>query len=149
MKYLVIASMLISSATVDAAPVHKKVAKASEASACKSLASDYDNASKNLAMLEAQGLTDDSAPRATMRETQSNNILNQARITMDLMKNNGCKSPTAAPSANIYLMDAIKCSTAVMKQSSEAAILIAEGKSVSDFDRPPECDRSKWAADTK
>src|SRR5687767_22819 len=103
MRYLVVASLLITSTTSYAAPTAKSAKKDSEPEVCTSLSSDYENASKKLAMLKAEGALDNSAVRATMREGQSGNILNEARMTMDLMKNNGCKGPTAAPSASRYL----------------------------------------------
>jgi hypothetical protein len=146
MRYLLIASILLNATSVNAAPAKKRQAHAAEPAACKSLGDDYENASKKLAMLKADGLLDNSAPRATMRETESNNILSQARITMDLMRNNGCKGPTAAPSADFYLLDALKCSTAISKQSTEATLAIMRGGTVSDLPSPPECDQTKWVS---
>jgi hypothetical protein len=146
MRYLLVASLLVSSSSVSAAPAHKSARKAATPAICASLASDYDAASKKLAMLKVEGIIDDSAPRATMRETESTNIIDQARITMDIMKNNGCKSPTAAPSADRYITAAFACETAATKQSTAALQAAMQGNAAPDSPSPAECDQSKWVA---
>src|SRR5207248_2717613 len=141
---LLISALLLTSISAGAAPSHKapqrKVAARREPAICTSLANDYEGASKSLAMLQADGLIDNSAPRATMRETQSANILEKARITMDLMKNNGCKGPTSAPSGDRYLSNALECKTAVLKQETAMMRDMANGGTASDPTPVPECD---------
>lgn len=99
-----------------AAPIAK-----AESSACTKLASDYDIASKQLAMNHAEGVGDNSAPRATMREARNNNILEKARITVELMRGNSCKMPTEAPDMGRYLSPALKCSTDMIGASTTPA----------------------------
>ena len=146
MRCLVVASLLITSTPLNAAPAHKPVKKATEPAICASLASDYEGASKKLAMLKVEGIFDDSAPRATMRETQSTNIIDQARITMDLMKNNGCKGPTAAPSADRYLTAALDCMKERTSRLADAAWARVDGKPAAAASEPPtQCDQTKWS----
>ena len=78
-------------------------------SVCFKLSDDYEFASKQLAMSYAEGIGDDSAPRATMREARNSNVLERARITLDLMRANNCKLPTEAPSLKRYLSSAMSC----------------------------------------
>ena len=146
MRYLVVASVLITSTSVNAAPVRKPAKKISEPAVCSSLAADYESASKKLALLKVQSAVDDSAIRATMRETQSTNIIDQARMTMDLLKNNGCKGPTAAPSADRYMSAALDCVTAQTKRETDAAWAQVDGKPAPDDSQPlAQCDQAKWA----
>lgn len=111
---------------------------------CAKLTADYEDASKSLAMYRAEGLIDNSAIRATMRETQASSTLEQARITMDLLKNHGCKSPTFAPSASRYITAAIACLTAKVDRSADESWARFDGKAPSAPTPLPACDRSTW-----
>lgn len=146
MRFLLVASLLFSTSPLNAAPTAKSVRKPVEAAICASLTRDYENGSKKLAMLKVEGVLDNSAMRATMRESQSNNILAQSRITMDLLKNNGCKGPTAAPSADHYLVAAMSCINARLGQDNDAAWARLDGKTAKTPKPLVECDQSNWTA---
>jgi hypothetical protein len=148
MRVLVVASLLITSTPLSAAPARKPAKKAAEPAICASLASDYEGASKKLAMLKVEGIFDNSAPRATMRETQSTNIMEQARFTMDLMKNNGCKGPTAAPSADRYMSAALDCMKERATRTADAAWAKLDGKPAAISSEPPtQCEQTSWKSD--
>lgn len=93
-------------------------ALAQQPSACAKLSADYENASKALALLFAEGAADNSAIRATMREAREANLRNEARDNLDLMKAHNCALPLSAPSARPYLIQAMDCQTARMQQNS-------------------------------
>ena len=116
-----------------ARPASRPAASASPSAACAKLAADYDRASKDLAMNAAEDIGDDSAPRATMREAENNNTLAQARLTMDLMKNNSCTMPTAAPDASRYFSSALSCHSDMLRARYQGS-----------HDQPASCDRAKW-----
>lgn len=138
-KIWLIAPLAVLAITPAAAEKTKQHATTSTSSACKSLGDDYDAASKQLAANLAEGIGDDSAIRATMRESQNQTTLDRARMTMDLMKGNGCKMPTSAPSANRYLTPALACQTDELKQSTARMT----GAST-DTSLPDSCDQTKW-----
>lgn len=93
-------------------------AGAQQPSACVKLSADYENASKTLALLHAEGAADNSAIRATMRESREANVRNEARDNLDLMKAHKCALPLSAPNARPYLIQAMDCETARMWQNS-------------------------------
>jgi hypothetical protein len=109
-------------------------APASPSAICLKLSAGYENASKSLAGNVAKGIGDNSAPRATMREAENNNILAQARLTIDLLKENGCQMPTAAPSATRYFSAALKC------KNDQLDMALGRGP----IHIPDSCDSSKW-----
>lgn len=80
-----------------------------ESEACAKLRNDYEDASKKLALNDARNRHDNSAIRATMRETENSNIISQSRMVFDIMKSNGCKLPDHIPSASFYLVAASFC----------------------------------------
>lgn len=102
---------------------------------CVNLAADYVGASKSLSYNMAVGLVDNSAPRATLRETQNSNILAQARLTLDLMMANSCRLPTSAPSPK-YLTSALQCRHDEIKAEVERSTIT-----------PASCDRTQWKPD--
>lgn len=116
---------------------------AEEPAVCKSLMTDYDAVSKKLAMLEADGTGDDSAPRASMREAQASNAINQARITFDVMKANGCTMPNAAPSASRYSIAALACEAGRQKIRTQERLDNLQDKYVY-YPEPKECDTDTW-----
>lgn len=148
MKTSKISPVLIGSAflsfgmVADAAPPKSSA----EPDICVSLMNDYEMASKKLAYNEALGSRDDSAPRATMRESENNNILNEARFTMDLMRSNGCKGPTYAPNWRRYAFASLSCSTALQGQRTDRALDRLRGTFTAQS-KPPECDLSAWTPD--
>jgi hypothetical protein len=110
--------------------VSLRSATPTESPACAKLGADYENASKELAMTYAEGVGDNSAPRATMREARNGNVLEKARLTVELMRGNSCRIPTEPPSLARYLSPALACQT---------ALLGAQGGNL-----PPACDMSTW-----
>jgi len=82
---------------------------------CASLARDYDQIDKALAMTEAEGIGDNSAPRATNRELESSNFLTRASIMVTLMEAHHCALPDHAPSITRYFSPALTCSTDRLK----------------------------------
>lgn len=97
---------------------------------CTRLISVYDGASKDLAANNAASIGDNSAPRATLRAMEDANTLTEARIALDLMRDNRCSLPKTTPSYIWYLSAALTCSTDRLKAGA--------GKS------PTSCDRSTW-----
>ncbi|WP_439567744.1 hypothetical protein [Sphingopyxis sp.] len=100
---------------------------------CGKLSGDYENASKRLAMIFAEGVNDNSAVRATMRESQESNIRTDARETLELMKLHKCKLPTSTPNAGPYVTQAMRCRLDRLKQELNPTGTI-----------PESCDSSKW-----
>jgi hypothetical protein len=118
---------------------HKPVSKETSAT-CTKLSDDYEDVSKALAANAADDALDNSAIRSTMRQTQNSTAMEQARMTLELMRSNNCKIPTAAPTAKRYLVAALTCKNAQATRRSD----VAWGKS-SDTSSPiPECYRSTW-----
>jgi hypothetical protein len=127
--------MMIFAAILTASPVSAQVkpAAASAGGVCAALARDYDAASKDLAVNEAEGIGDNSAPRATLRAMEDANTLSFANITLALMRDNHCPMPKSAPAAVFYLSPALTCATDRLKGTAS----------------PPSCDRSTWQSIAK
>lgn len=98
--------------------------------ACARLSTDYVGFSKDLAANNAEAIGDNSAPRATLRAMEDSNTLARAKMTLDLMRDNRCTLPKAAPDDITYLLPALTCATDRLK---------ARGT-----ETPPSCDRSSW-----
>lgn len=107
-----------------------------EPAACKALHEDYEEASKRMAMNRASGLGDNSAVRATTREAENTSILAEAQVTLDLLKGNGCRLPTSAPSSSRYYFRALQC-------HNDLLTVRLSGK----YSFPPSCERAKWTPD--
>jgi hypothetical protein len=97
---------------------------------CAALMTTYDGASKDMAGNFADSVGDNSAPRATLRAMEDSNSLAQARIALDLMRDNHCPLPKRAPAAAWYMSAALTCENDRLKASGTES--------------PPSCDRSKW-----
>ena len=123
------------SAALAAAPQPRQKA---EPQVCSTLHVDYEEASKRMAMNEADGIGDNSAVRATKRQTENSTILAEAEVTLDLLKANGCTLPKSAPSGKRYYLSALQC------QNDILAVKLS-----GTYSFPPSCDRSKWKPDTK
>lgn len=126
----------------------RAAAAKAEPAICAKLMSDYEDASKKLAYSQSEDAIDDSAPRTTMREVQNSNVMNQARMTMDLMKSAGCTMPTFVPSASRYGLASLHCATALQGIRTKHAVDRVEGKYVS-YPEPVECDTATWKPDTR
>lgn len=101
---------------------------------CVGLNRDLQHLSRSLAMNFAEGIGDDSAARATMREAQYNTLLSRVRLTMDLMRDNRCKLPAAVPTGREYVSSAIACRTDTIGGSSASS---------------ERCDQSKWVPEPR
>jgi hypothetical protein len=129
MKYLV-AVALVSLLTL---PSIAAAQSAAPAGRCAALTDDWKSGEMELADNEAAGLSDDSAPRATMRATQDVATYTRASLILNLMEANHCSLPARAPAATTYLSAALDCRLARMKATlDEVKAGIAA------------CDRSKW-----
>ena len=95
---------------------------------CEGLARDWKAVEYELADNHAEGVTDDSAPRATMRAVRDQNALLKAQIAVSLMRHHKCALPKRAPSSLTYMLDAIKCRTKKLEGNYKAT----------------ECDYSTW-----
>lgn len=142
---LALAGSALSTAS-QAQPKAGTVTKA-EAEACAKLRSDYEDASKELALNKAKGNVDNSAIRATMREAENNNILNQSRMIFDMMKANGCRIPDHIPSASRYGLASITCSAALQKRKADEAYDRYQGRNFVYHGPITECDISEWTPD--
>jgi len=126
----------------------KAAAVKAEPAICTKLMSDYEDASKKLAYSKSEDVLDNSAPRTTMREMQNANVMNQARMTMDLIKSAGCTMPTFVPSASRYGLASLHCATALQGIRTKHAVDRVEGRYVS-YPEPAECDTSTWKPDPR
>ncbi|HEX4695277.1 hypothetical protein [Sphingomonas sp.] len=111
----------------------KPVAPASATAAggtCAALAREYEGASMDLAANYAEGVGDNSAPRATLRAMEDANTLARAHMTLDLMRDFRCTTPKNAPDSMLYLSAALNCATDRLKGGGTTT--------------PPSCDRSTW-----
>lgn len=117
-----------------------------DAPECHSLMVDYEAASKKLALSDAEDILDNSAARSTMRETQNGNVINQARMTLDLMKGSGCKLPTFVPSGSRYGAASLSCTAAKQRIRTQVAMDRLRDQ-VKFYDPPAECDTATWKPD--
>lgn len=119
-----------SQAHAQAQPKPTPVAQAATAGVCGKLMGDYERASKNMADNFASSVTDNSAPRATLRAMEDSNDLAKAKMALDLMRDNRCALPKYIPSAGRYALAAMKCRNA--RYSAKAG------------ETPEECKRELW-----
>jgi len=85
---------------------------------------------KALAMLEVEGLGDNSAPRATMREQRIANELQTIRLNVELMIHHRCPVPAAPISESTYLANTLRCA---LDRRNDPSV-----------DSPPSCEMSRW-----
>jgi len=111
---------------------------AQEPAACAALHQEYENASKSLASNAVSSVDDSSRSASALRESRESNIIAQARFTMDLMRNNNCTMPTAAPSYQRYFNAALTCKRAEIADMAR----VLRGGAVADS--LPQCDRTYW-----
>jgi hypothetical protein len=131
---LVTAGLLVAS-TAAFTPI-PAAAQKPESKTCAALHLDYEETSKRMAMNHASGIGDNSAIRATKREAENTNILAEARLTLDLLKGNGCSLPKSAPSGARYYGSALRCHNDMLG-------VRLSGK----YSFPPSCERAKWTPD--
>ena len=130
LRTVFIGAALVASSTGGIAAAKPVVRKAAATSGtCTRLYSDMEHLKKSLAMNYADGIGDNSAPRATMRESEYQSLLARVRLTLDLMRDNRCKMPTSVPTGVEYVSSAIACKTDMMQSGSSSS---------------PSCDQDKW-----
>ena len=98
---------------------------------CSQLMEAYDQSAKSASLSWAQGVGDNSAPRATLRELEISNQLIARQINLTLMIQYKCPLPRTPASSNEYISNAVSCSTALLMNKKS----------------PPECDLKKWKRD--
>jgi hypothetical protein len=118
MKKVVIAAVIMVAAAPALAQAPRSARPATPAPAggrCAALQSDWRNVEITLAQNSAEGIGDNSAPRATMRAMDDNNALIRAQITLELMRAAGCTLPARPPLTGTFLMDALDCQTELLR----------------------------------
>lgn len=118
-------------APVKAQPV-RSAQQAAPPNRCVTLANDYRRHEMNLADIDAEGVGDNSAPRATLREMRTANELTLANMTLQLMQAHRCALPDREPSGAAYSLAALQCRNAMMRMSP------------GQRDLPAECNRGGW-----
>jgi hypothetical protein len=145
MKLLLVASLLLTSSGSNAASTQTPNRKQAERPICSLLMTDYDNVSKMLAALEIEVLLHNRVAKAAARQHRRfNDIWAQARVSIDLLKSNGCKGPNAAPSASRYVVAALRCINAQSDHSTRAAWATLEDRRHVVPQSLVECDQSAW-----
>jgi hypothetical protein len=88
-------------------------------------------AGKKLAWAKVQGDMARGAGKLRF-EHQAETVMSEARMTMDLLRANRCKVPTAGPNRDAYLGQALDCDTALMGDTGGA------------IRQPPACVMENW-----
>jgi len=100
--------------------VPAKVVAAVEPGVCNGYRDDIESNLKRSAMIDAEGISDNSAPRATMREQKKNGYKTDIQTTLNLMAAQKCELPKSTPNAAKYLTSALNCSLKNMKAKDES-----------------------------
>ncbi len=83
---------------------------------------------KWIALYNAEGMAEDSAPRETNRQLKINNEYFKIMIQLQLMEMNNCKPIRNSLNSNKYFFDALKCVTEKLKGNNNS----------------PACDVDNW-----
>ena len=75
---------------------------------------------KIAAQSQAEGLGDNSAPRATLRELEISNSLALARMNLDLAALNKCPARTKPLNPSIYLSEALDCNIQMLRGNKDS-----------------------------
>lgn len=126
LRYLPVAAVIFVSMPIVVLPT---VAHAQAAPSCDGLMKQWVQIEKNLAANLSDGLTDNSAPRATLRALENLEGLAGAEMLYAMMKDNKCALPKMVPLAGTYLSAALRCDTERLRQR------------LADI---PECKRENW-----
>ena len=89
--------------------VPEKILTIVEPEMCVGYNNEIESHLKRIAMTEAEGWMDNSAPRATMREQKITGYKTDIQTTLNLMSAQKCKLPKATPSAAKYREIALAC----------------------------------------
>jgi hypothetical protein len=100
--------------------VPTKVVAAVEPGVCSGYRDDIESNLKRSAMIDAEGISDNSAPRATMREQKKIGYKTDIQTTLNLMAAQKCELPKSTPNAAKYLTSALDCSLKNMKATNES-----------------------------
>jgi hypothetical protein len=95
---------------------------------CASFDTAINSALKLISRERAGGITDNSAPRETMRAAKINNYLQVISINLMLMKENRCPLRKRPISLGEYMKEALECELAQMKGEKD----------------PPTCKLDTW-----
>ena len=110
---------------------------------CRMLTMAIEGAVKEMSLIVAGGLGDNSAPRATMRASQIANKQSEIQTNILLMNANMCPPYTGPLHQASYLISAAECSLAMMRDR-----LAARGATprATGTEKPTAiaCDRSEW-----
>jgi hypothetical protein len=128
-------AMLLAGQTPTLAQVAAKPAAPAVPSKCTVLADDWRSIEIKLANNAADAVTDNSAPRATMRAAEDTVSYSKAQVTLRLMELNRCTLPDRAPSHLSFFGDALRCKTASLKANYDQ---LKAGLA--------ECDYKNWKA---
>ena len=82
---------------------------------CSALNEAVDLQLKKAAQNWVEGVGDNSAPRATLRELETSNALALARMNLDLATLNKCPIRTKPLNPMIYMTEAIECNLQMLK----------------------------------
>ncbi|WP_156367262.1 hypothetical protein [Novosphingobium sp. KN65.2] len=146
---LSVTALALAIASVTAAPLSIAAPQKSKAepAQCTKLRTDYDDASKKLALAQAYDVLDHSAIRSTMRNSENSNVIAQARMTFDIMKGQGCSVPDYTPSAGRYGLQSLQCASALQEQRTKNAFADLDNRPRS-YETPKECDTTAWTHST-
>ena len=101
-------------------------------STCADLAASYDDISKELASIDAEGVGDNSAPREAVRQTRTNSEYLKATMVITLLAQNKCTAPKQLPDSITYAIPAMQCETALLTWPDAKSL-------------PDKCIRAKWS----
>ena len=129
-RHLIIAALLAS----PVAAFGQVAPKPTDAQAtCAAFNASIDLSEKRLSEELADGLTDNSAPRATLRELRALNEWGQIKLAIDLMRDHRCAMPKRVPIETRYITQAIECSRARLTNRTTST--------------PPQCDKATWKSE--
>lgn len=149
---VLISVALAGAATVDAAPKPRPKPHVVPSERCRELASAIDDTVKQMSLLQAQDIGDDSAVRATMRATQVAGKQAEIQNDIALMRATGCAPYAGSLAPSAYLIPAVTCTTALIErqtaqlQKQNDAQAAGQPRDSVQFDAslPPACVQSRW-----
>ena len=106
---------------------------------CAKLSRQYDNVSMELSSIDAEGASDDSAPREQVRQIKSNTEVQKAQIIVYLMQSAKCIMPTYAPDYIYYALPALQCQNDLMEDRLGGRTDLSEKTKT-------ECNRDNWTS---
>jgi hypothetical protein len=78
---------------------------------CKQLESQIEGAEMSISANYAEGVGDNSAPRATLRELRTSNEWAEIRVSLSQMQANRCPTLTRVISGTRFMTPALTCAT--------------------------------------